>query len=240
MPINLNGSEINSLGAKLINDTSFVKTNLSYLWDAGLTSSYPGSGTSWYEWVDSTTKTGTFTNGPYYSTLGGGSVFFDGSNDMIEIPTFSLPSVPWSVSFWIKTTATSQCALFSHWSGGPVYNGFGLYNGYLQYVYYNNSNGWNYSPTSTTYVATNNWVYVTYSTGAGPTSTFTFYVNGVAAGTFTPVGDGIGSGNMGSFGMYWGWGYYSGYMAHCSTYNTQLSTSQILQNFNATRQRFGI
>jgi hypothetical protein len=239
MPVNLGGNEINNLGVKLLNETQFEKTILTSIWDAGLTSSYPGTGTSWYEWKNNN-RTGTFTNGPSYSTQGGGSIFFDGSNDYVEIPTFSLGSVPWSVSFWIKTTATNQCALFSHWSGGPVYNGFALVNGYLQYTYYNSSHGWNYSPQSTTYVANNNWVYVTYSTGASATSTFTFYVNGVAAGTFTPVGDGIGSGNMGSFGMYWGWGFYSGYMATCSIHNSQLTQAQILQNFNSTRQRFGV
>lgn len=222
-----------------MNETQFVKTNLSYMWDAGLTSSYPGSGNSWYEWKDNTSRTGTFTNGTYYSTLGGGSVYFDGSNDYVEFSTFSLSSVPWSVSFWIKTSTLSQCALFSHYSGGPVYNGFGLVNGYLQYTYYNNA-GWNYSPQSTTYIANNNWTYVTYSTGDGPTSTFTFYTNGVASGTFTPTSNGIGSGNMGSFGMYWGWGFYNGYLAHCSVHNVQLTQAQILQNFNSTRQRFGI
>ena len=239
MPLNLAGNTVTSLGVKLLNNTSFVTSNLTYLWDAGMSISYPGSGSSWYEFTDNTARTGTLTNGPTFSNSGGGSIVFDGSNDYVEIPTFSLGSVPWSVSFWIKTTATNQCALFSHWSGGPVYNGFGLTNGYLQYTYYNN-NGWNYSPQSSTYVATNNWVYVTYSTGAGSTQTFTFYVNGVAAGTFTPVSDGIGSGNMGSFGQYWGWGFYSGYMAQCSIHNTQLTQAQILQNYNSTRQRFGV
>lgn len=239
MPLNLAGNTVTSLGVKLLNNTSFVTSNLTYMWDAGMSISYPGSGNSWYEFTDNTARTGTLTNGPTFSNSGGGSIVFDGSNDYVEIPTFSLGSPPWSVSFWIKTSATNQCALFSHWSGGPVYNGFGLVNGYLQYTYYN-SNGWNYSPQSTTYVATNNWVYVTYSTGAGASQAFTFYVNGVAAGTFTPSGDGIGGGNMGSFGMYWGWGNFAGNMAQCSIHNTQLTQAQILQNFNSTRQRFGV
>ncbi len=239
MPINLNSNEINSLGVKLLNNTSYVTSNLVSLWDAGIPASYPGSGNSWYEFVDSSSRTGTLTNGPTYSSADGGSIVFDGSNDQVRFSTFSLPGVPWSVSFWIKTTTTAQCALFSHWDGGPVYNGFGLNNGYLQYTYYNN-NGWNYSPLSNTLVNTNRWVYVTYATGAGSTSTFTFYTNGVASGTFTPVSNGIGSGNMGVFGLYWGWGYYTGHMAHCSIHNTQLSATQILQNFNATRLRFGV
>ncbi len=239
MPINLSGNEFNSLGVKLINNTSYITNNLVSLWDAGIPESYPGSGSSWYEFTNSSSRTGTFTNGPTYSSSDGGSIVFDGANDQVTFDTFSLPGVPWSVSFWIKTTTTAQCALFSHYSGGPVYNGFGLSGGYLQYTYYNN-NGWNYSPTSNTLINTNKWVYVTYATGAGANSTFTFYTNGVASGTFTPVSNGIGSGNMGVFGSYWGWGFYPGNLAHCSIHNTQLSATQILQNFNATRLRFGV
>jgi len=238
MPVNLGGNEINSLGAKLLNDTQFVKTNLTYLWDAGLTSSYPGSGTSWYEWVDSSARTGTLTNGPTFSTLGGGSILFDGTNDQVRFSTFDLGSVPWSVSFWVKTS--SNGGLFSHWSGGPVYNAFSIESGKMQYIYYNN-NGWNYAPTSTTSVITNTWLYLTYSTGATGTSTFSYYLNGVADGTFTPVSNGVAGGNMGVFGSTWdGGGQWAGYLAHVSVHRTQLTTSQILQNYNATRQRFGV
>lgn len=237
MPVNLGGNEINSLGAKLLNDTQFVKTNLTYLWDAGLTSSYPGSGTTWNEWV-SGIYNGTFTNGPTFSTLGGGSVLFDGSNDQVIISTFDLGSPPWSVSFWFKTSAADG-GLFSHYSGGPVYNAFETQSGKLTYRYYNNL-GWNQSPASSTSINTNTWVYATFSTGAGGTSTFTYYLNGVADGTFTPAGNGVGSGAMGSIGSLWGFAYFNGYIAHVSVHRTQLTAAQILQNFNSTRQRYGI
>jgi hypothetical protein len=238
MPVNLNGNELNSLGVKLLNDTSFVKTNLRFLWDAGLPSSYPGSGTSWYEWVDSTARTGTFTNGPTFSTAGGGSILFDGSNDYIQFSTFDLGGPPWSTSFWFKTSSTDG-GLFSHYSGGPVYNAFETQSGKLTYRYYNNL-GWNQSPYSTTSVNTNTWVYATFSTGASATSTFTYYLNGVVDGSFNPAGNGIGSGNMGSIGMLWGFSNWNGYIAHVSVHSTQLTQAQILQNFNSTRQRFGV
>ena len=238
MPVNLGGNEINSLGVKLLNDTQFVKTNLTYLWDAGLTSSYPGSGTSWFEWVDPSARTGTFTNGPTFSTLGGGSVLFDGSNDYIEFSTFALGDPPWSVSFWIRT-ASATGGLFSHYSGGPVFNGFNVDSGRMQYVYYNNL-GWNYAPTSTTSVNNNTWQYLTYSTGASGTSTFTYYLNGTADGTFTPAGNGVSGGAMGSIGSLWGFNYFNGYIAHVSVHRAQLTTTQILQNYNSTRQRFGV
>lgn len=238
MPVNLGGNELNSLGTKLLNDTSLIKTNLTFLWDAGLISSYPGSGTSWYEWVDPSARTGTLTNGPTFSTLGGGSILFDGTNDQVRFSTFDLGSPPWSVSFWVRTS--SNGGLFSHWSGGPVYNAFKIDDGKMRYMYYNNA-GWNDAPLSNTTVTTNTWQYLTYSTGAGPTSTFTYYLNGVADGTFSPVSNGIGSGNMGVFGSTWdGGGQWAGYLAHVSIHRVQLTASQILQNFNSTRQRYGV
>ena len=237
MPLNLGGNEINSLGVKLINETQLVKANLTYLWDAGLTSSYTGYGTTWTEWV-SGTNNGTFTNGPTFSTLGGGSVLFDGSNDHIRISTFYLGSPPWSVSFWVKTSSLNG-GLFSHWDGGPVGNGFNIQDGKMQYIYYNNL-GWNYASLSTTVLNTNTWQYLTYSTGASGTSTFTYYLNGVADGIFTPAGTGVSNNAMGVFGSLWSHNYFNGYMAHLSVHRVQLTTTQILQNFNSTRQRFGV
>jgi hypothetical protein len=73
------------------------------------------------------------------------------------------------------------------------------------------------------------------------TGTFTYYLNGVADGTFTPVSNGVGSGNMGVLGSTWdGGGQWNGFMAQCSIHSTNLSASQILQNYNAQRQRFGV
>ena len=237
MPLNLAGNTVTSLGVKLLNNTSFITTNLKYLWDAGMSISYPGSGTTWNEFTDSTARIGTLTNGPVFSNLGGGSIYFDGSNDQVRFNTFDLGSTPWTVSFWIKTVGDG--GLFSHWSGGPVYNGFAISGGRMQYIYYNNA-GWNYSPTSSTTVTTNTWQYITF-VAPSPTGSFLFYLNGVADGSFTPASNGIGSGNMGVFGSMWdGGGQWGGYLAQCSIHSTNLSASQILQNYNAQRQRFGV
>jgi hypothetical protein len=237
MPLDLTGNVVTSLGVKLLNNTSFITTNLKYLWDAGMSISYPGSGTSWYEFTDSTARTGTLTNGPVFSNLGGGSIYFDGGNDQVRFSTFDLGGPPWTVSFWIKTV--SDGGLFSHFSGGPVYNAFEIQSGKLTYRYYNNS-GWNQSPPSSTSVNTNVWLYVSF-VASSATGTFTYYLNGVADGTFTPVSNGVGSGNMGVLGSTWdGGGQWNGFMAQCSIHSTNLSASQILQNYNAQRQRFGV
>jgi hypothetical protein len=47
--------------------------------DAGFTPSYPRSGTTWYDVLDS--NNGTLTNGPTFSSDNGGCIVFDGIND---------------------------------------------------------------------------------------------------------------------------------------------------------------
>lgn len=237
MPINLGGNELNSLGSKLINDTGLVRDNLFNLFDFGLPSSYSGTGTV----LNTFTTSGmywNFTNGPTYSTIGGGSLLFDGSNDYLAYGnggSWTL-STPYTMNFWIKTTSTGG-GLMSHYSGGPVNSGMFMDSGKLAYAYYNGDWRYNYSTGSA--VNTGNWVMVTYASPSAADGTIVTYVNGIADWSFTVTGGHYGS-NIGSIGILWGFNYFNGHIAHVSHYTVQHSASQVLQNFNATRQRFRI
>jgi len=238
MPLNLGGNEINSLGARLLNDTSLINTNIYNLWDFGLPSSYPGTGTT----LNTFTSTGMywdFTNGPVYSTAGGGSLVFDGSNDYLAYGNAFLwsLSVPYTMNFWIKTSSSSQMGLMSHYSGGPVNLGMFVEYGKLAYAMYNGD--WRYNYSTGTAINTNNWVMVTYAVPAASDGTIVTYVNGIADWSFTVTGGQFG-GQMGSIGLLWGFAPFNGNIAHVSHYTVQQSASQILQNYNSTRQRFGV
>lgn len=50
--------------------------------DAANRKSYSGTGTIWRDLVGS--NNGTLTNGPTYSSAGGGSIVFDGANDFVQ------------------------------------------------------------------------------------------------------------------------------------------------------------
>jgi len=58
--------------------------------DAGNTKSYPGSGTTWYD-LSGNGNNGTLTNGPTYSSVNGGSIVLDGTNDYINFSSFVNP-----------------------------------------------------------------------------------------------------------------------------------------------------
>jgi len=73
--------------------------------DAGFTPSYPKNGTTWYD-NSSGGNNGTFTNGPTFNSVDGGSIVFDGTNDYIQTTSpfgnISWDSRAWSFSSWMK------------------------------------------------------------------------------------------------------------------------------------------
>ena len=63
-----------------------ITSNLILHLDAGNTSSYPGTGTTWTD-LSGNGYNGTLTNGPTYDSNNQGSIVTDGSNDFILIGT---------------------------------------------------------------------------------------------------------------------------------------------------------
>ncbi len=61
-----------------------VDSSLQLWLDAGQTSSYSGTGTTWTD-LSGNSRTGTLTSGPTYSSANGGSIVFDGTNDYVEL-----------------------------------------------------------------------------------------------------------------------------------------------------------
>ena len=73
--------------------------------DAANTKSYPGSGTTWTD-LSGRGNTGTLTNGPTYSSANGGSIVFDGTDDIVNTSYVSSNAFTWSV--WFKTNVVSS------------------------------------------------------------------------------------------------------------------------------------
>jgi hypothetical protein len=111
---------------------------VSYL-DAGYGTSYPTTGTTWYD-ISGYNKNGTLTNGPTYSTDGGGSIVFDGIDDSVTLGSFtgnfisnpSLNNGIISFSCWVYVSnpssyyiissgsqTTSTGVAFSYQNGSP-------------------------------------------------------------------------------------------------------------------------
>jgi len=219
-----------------------VDSGLVLALDAADRNSYPGSGTTWTD-LSGTGNTGTLTNGPTYSSVNGGSIVFDGNNDYINCGTSPLPAGNISVFTWIYPTSFNNewniivTKWFNpngsdfHWAlKSSTANGTNL-----RQNLYTTSNSDIYGTTA---FSTNTWYYVGFTIVNG--GTLTFYKNGVADGTSSSVSRTPQSSNLqigDDRGVQYG---LVGRIPQVSIYNRALSATEIQQNFNSVRSRFGI
>lgn len=228
----------------LAHSPRIVTNGLVLCLDAANTKSYPGSGTAWNNLVG--TNVGTLINGATFSATNGGSIVFDGTDDYIAETTTlsnSFWQSNWTASFWanldtlsVSNTATDDKPLIHH-GASTTRNGlhlinrnsrlhFGLFGDDLQGVQTITTGRWY------------NFVFTLNNT----TRLKQIYLNatldnsGTGAGAYTGTGTNtrIG-GRVLNFGL-----YFDGFLPICQFYNRVLSASEIQQNFNALRGRYGI
>ena len=215
-------------------------SGLTYMWDAGNLVSYePGSVTA-YNLAGS--KYATLTNGVGYNTGNGGHWTFDGSDDAIFIEgslySFSLnQNVNWTVNAWIKTTtsatALNEGGILSNSNSGPVYSNLQVYNGHIGYTHYNGS--WQTSQGNKT-VNDGKWHLLTWANiGNG---NMNLYVDGVFDST---VDAQLSSSNaIDVIGRSWSGASFNGSIANVQVNFITMSQDEVVQNFRALRNRFGI
>jgi hypothetical protein len=192
---------------------------------AGNTSSYPGSGTTWTNLVDSTNY--TITSGTYNSD-NGGSIVFNGTSTFVSIGTPLTSGTNYSMEAWVyaSSTASSHNIISSSnnvfWiSSGTLYGGV----------------GGNYTLVSSAGFPTNVWKHVVL-TFNDSTNTMTLYINGAQVNQNTNVTQSyisetlrIGSHVSGATPV----SFWNGRIAQARVYNTALAASDVLNNFNATK-----
>ena len=216
---------------------NIVTDNLKLALDAGSTRSYSGSGTSANSIVG--TNTATLYNGVAYSSNNGGFWDFDGSDDYI-VTNFGNGLNPTtqdlSYGIWVKSDS-SQTGMFimqSNW-GSSVRFYVGSINGKLGWGI--QDRGWSSSDTDLTFVI-GEWYYINIIFSG---TTVKLYANGVLKATDTissyVFGNnlGIGSGQPYNAGYPW-----NGGIAAYRVYYQTLTATEILQNYNAQKLRFGL
>ena len=84
------------------NRNTIVTDGLVFYVDAANENSYPGSGTTWTDLVGG--NNGTLTNGPTFDSGNGGSIVFDGTNDKV-LTDFNEPLGDFTACAWFKKDA---------------------------------------------------------------------------------------------------------------------------------------
>jgi hypothetical protein len=209
--------------------------------DAAFSPSYPNTGTTWYN-IGQGGANGTLVNGPTYNSEIGGSILFDGIDDVCRFPasTFNAGS-PQDGTFYLRIKfppldTVNQTILFS--DGGNANNLIYLYRNpgfvtdrYSWLLYYNSGS----VLLQATYSA-NTW----YDTAMTFTSqgVMSVYVNGAFVTSSTPAGftSWSRSGtNQPAFKPSSATG--SGSAQLLLWYNRALRADEILQNYNALLPR---
>ena len=222
--------------------------------DAGNVKSYPGSGTTWYD-KSGNGNNGTLTNGPTFSN---GSIVFDGVDDYVNLPSsfkFSDSNLTLNVCFKTNTNSNSyqDLIIFSDPLQnnilGLLKNRSGLRNGSVYAVLYENGIG-SYITSSLSgdnLVSAGITNYTTVFEKIGGVYNIFLYRNGVLDGS--TVVSSLNSYNMNNWTNYFvrigsGGPTYPEILngnIYCSyVYNRALTASEVLQNYNATKTRFGL
>jgi hypothetical protein len=216
---------------------SIVTSGLVLALDAADRNSYPGSGTTWTD-LSGSGNTGTLVNGVgYNSSANGGSLVFDGVDDYVSIPD-ALSSISSSnshtFSFWFNANNLSTDKIpFSSGLAGNYYIQLTSSVFYVQI-------GSSYRTYSLS-TSTNTWYNVCFVKN-GINNAGDLYINSSLKSSYTGSITSTPSGLSSLFlGKYYSVGYvFPGNIAQVSIYNRALTATEIQQNFNATRSRFGI
>ena len=219
-----------------------ITTNLDYMWDAGNLVSFDPTTINVFNLSDGgsgNVSNGTLVNGVNFNKNNGGVWDFDGSDDYISIPTYTFGNGNWVLNMWVNVNNFSKAYFMSNISGGPVANVFDAYGS--QIVYRNYDGAWQNHSGNTT-LSTGEWYMLTWVNYAGATNqdgTMQMYVNGISdSGVFNSYTTNGGPCNI--IAGYYGSTRFDGKIGNVLVYNKALTPSEVLQNFNAQRNRFGI
>jgi hypothetical protein len=238
-----------NVGRTHIATKGIVQSGLVLNLDAGVSSSYSGSGTTWFD-LSTTSRNASLVNGVGYNSGNGGSLVFDGVDDNVNLSSgFSITN-NFSVELWCLPEVThqidSQATSGTTGTSGKKYiigatfvgspdAGFGISIGTNGVSTYEHSSSYmpcllSHEETITSFTQ----VTVVY-TNKQPS----LYLNGnfIKNGLTSPRTNVRLVGNTIGYGTY---GRHQGNLSSVRYYDRILTPQEIQQNFIATRSRFGI
>jgi len=225
-----------------------VTNGLALYLDAANTKSFVSGSTIWCD-LSRGGNNGTLTNGPTYNSANGGSIVFDGTNNYVE--SGSINPTYFTISLWFKATGVPSTN--DVYGGSIIASSPQLTNNAIQYavnyswtnqkIYFSvQSNGINVSTADNSVLR--NTIYNITAVYNGSKSQL--YINGVFSTEINystnPVYPTTGNKNVqiGRWG-YPGFGrYFNGNIYQTIIYNRGLTATEVLQNYNTTKSRFGI
>ena len=202
--------------------------------DASQKGSYPGSGTTWYDLAGA--NDGILTNNPTYNSSNGGSIVFDGVDDYVDIGyKIGLLNSDITQEAWVNTD------VMINWHGiisnMPSWGtGFSLQIGPVQKIAAMISGA--YLTTSWTPLV-GVWYHIV-ATHRSSDNLNVLYVNGVQENSVIREISYVENA-VTRIGVFYTYNqlHFDGKIGVVRSYNRALSASEVLQNFNAQKSKFG-
>jgi hypothetical protein len=202
--------------------------------DAGNTRSYSGSGNTAYD-LSGLGNTSALTNGPTFNSSNLGAFVLDGSNDYILVNSqaniLSKTAYTKIAYIYISNFSTVNNIISGGFSGQHAFWMFGT-----DKLNAGHNGAWN-TVVGATSLSLNTWYFaaVTYSDSTG----WKLYLNGREDGTSATTTTFNGNQEI-VIGAYSSGNNFTGRIASVQVYNRVLSASEIVQNYNATKRRYGL
>ena len=211
-----------------------VTNGLSVYLDAGNTRSYSGSGITVYD-LSGSGNTSALTNGPTYSSSNLGYFVLDGTNDYINVNSLSniLSKTAYTkIAYFYVTSFSTANNIVS----GGVSGEHAFWLAASNRLYGGHNGAWT-TVTGNTTLSLNTWYFgaVTYSNVTG----WKLYLNGREDGTSSDTTTFNGNQEI-VIGAYGAGNYFTGRISNVQVYNRALSATEIVQNYNATKKRYGL
>ena len=232
-----------------IGGPNIVESGLVLYVDAANPKSYPGSGTTWAD-LSGNGNNGTLTNGPTFSSANGGIIVFDGTNDFVVTQQNSgfTGNINATISTWVyPTSVTGEIATTLIGNSDGTLTGMGICIGIngagSVSIEFWNGNGMR---TISNTIQINRWYNLVATKTAGAiNSTTSLYINGISQSfNITSNNTPNVTNHTISVGAIKGiistQFYFPGRISQTSIYNRALTAQEILQNYNATKSRFGL
>jgi hypothetical protein len=225
--------------------TGEVTNGLLLYLNAGNTSSYSGTGITWYD-LSGNNNHGTMraNNSGSLPVFQNGSLYFNGSTSYVSIVSSVIPdNGSWTLSTWAKVPSGGNAEMINtrNASTGTGFLLTSRSNGIRLQLNAPGERSW--EPNSSSTFMDNTWHLITITVDVFNNQMKWYIDNNLANTINVSAGSLTGQGNF-VIGWDYAWNsseaYFRGNVAAVSVYNSVLSSSEITTNFNAVRTRFGL
>jgi len=201
--------------------------------DSNFTASYPLVFNSWYD-LTGNGNTGLLNNGITYDSSLRGSLIFNGTNQFVSVtPTFNIPegNSNYTINTWFNPSSLGDGGLvgWGNYNTSNEVNALRLSSSGIVNYWWDNDLSVSYSFTL------GDW-YNAVATFDGTTRSI--WVNGTLIGSDTPSGHNVPYSNNMTVGVTNSTEFFSGNMGVVQIFDRALSSTEIIQNYNALLPRY--